>query len=32
VTNFGVDPMTAIRYIALLQRVDMMIKHGTRYK
>jgi imidazolonepropionase-like amidohydrolase len=68
VTNFGVDPMTAIRaatywpsvamkvdgqvgtvspgkfadiiavrgdvmrYIALLQRVDMVIKHGTRYK
>ncbi len=68
VTNFGVDPMTAIRaatywpsvamkvdgqvgtvspgkfadiiavrgdvmrYIALLQRVDMVLKHGTRYK
>jgi imidazolonepropionase-like amidohydrolase len=68
VTNFGVDPMTAIRaatywpsvamkvdsqvgtvspgkyadiiavrgdvmrYIALLQRVDVVIKHGTRYK
>lgn len=68
VTNFGVDPMTAIRaatywpsvamkvdsqvgtvspgkyadiiavrgdvmrYIALLQRVDVVVKHGTRYK
>jgi len=68
VTNFGVDPMTAIRaatywpsvamkvdsqvgtvspgkyadiiavrgdvmrYIALLQRVDIVVKHGTRYK
>src|SRR5262245_43421258 len=68
VTNFGVDPMTAIRaatywpsvamkvdgqvgtvspgkyadiiavkgdvvrYIALLQRVDVVIKHGTRYR
>jgi imidazolonepropionase-like amidohydrolase len=68
VTDFGVDPMTAIRaatywpsvamkveaqvgtvtpgkfadiiavrgdvmrYVALLQRVDMVIKHGTRYK
>ena len=68
VTNFGVDPMTAIRaatywpsvamkvdrqvgtvspgkyadiiavrgdvmrYIALLQRVDIVIKHGVRYK
>jgi imidazolonepropionase-like amidohydrolase len=68
VTDFGVDPMTAIRaatywpsvamkvdtqvgtvspgkfadiiavrgdvlrYVALLQRVDIVIKHGTRYK
>lgn len=68
VTNFGIDPMTAIRaatywpsvamkvdsqvgtvspgkyadiiavrgdvmrYIALLQRVDIVVKHGTRYK
>jgi imidazolonepropionase-like amidohydrolase len=22
----------ALRYIALLQRVDIVIKHGTRYK